>query len=752
MEKQYGIYRGSTIFMKKLLTSVFYSFPVQLVLLHFKKFQILLLFWLVLFSTCAGVFMKKYGAGALFLAPEYLGSVNALSTAILGIALGIFIMSWNITSFILFSRYFRFLATTSRPFLKYCTNNFIIPLIFLVFYISRLISFTVTRELLEWHEVVFLVLGFLAGLILIIVISLAYFFGADTAIIHRLRPVLTNPELFKAKFNSGSKYHESRLLTVNWYIGSRFRLRKPRDVTHYSRDFIEHIFSRHHFSAVLSIFIAFLFLIFIGFNLDNPIFQLPAAAGIAIFFAILIAVAGAFSYFLQNWGLIVAIGLYFLLNFLYHQGYIDPTNKAYGLNYTNLEERPVYSSESLKGIITLSQIEADKNNMISILEKWKEKQQSDKPYLYIVNTSGGGNRSAFFTMNILQRLDSLSGMNLMDQVFLITGSSGGMLGAAYYRAIRNPDNAIDDPLNKEYTDDIAKNLLNSLFTSMVARDLVSPAQKFSLSGQEYVKDRAFAFEQKLNDNTRGLLNFQLKDIVDDEAGAKIPLMFLNSVITRDGRKLIISTQPVSFMMKPSYGGSLTENLEPDAVDFTSFFDQQHPLELQFLTALRMNATFPYVLPNVWLPSTPVIDVMDAGLRDNFGPETSVRFLQTFKEWIEENTAGVVMIQISDRKMGAWNNKETKGNIADVITIPMFQMQENLVNIQEFHQNELFGSIGESFKGKIHSLDFEYIPVTEDAIAALNFQLTEREKQFIYEAVQSDHNKRQFSYFESLKND
>src|SRR5690606_32332748 len=87
--------------MKKIFASVFYSFPVQLVLLHFKKFQALLIFWLVLFSTCAGNFMAKYGAGALFLAPEYLGKVNAISTAILGMALGIFVMSWNITSFIL---------------------------------------------------------------------------------------------------------------------------------------------------------------------------------------------------------------------------------------------------------------------------------------------------------------------------------------------------------------------------------------------------------------------------------------------------------------------------------------------------------------------------------------------------------------------------------------------------------------------------------------------------------------------------
>ena len=54
----------------------------------------------------------------LFLSPEYLGDVSPISAAIVGMATGIFIMSWNITTFILFSRHFRFLATTTKPFLE----------------------------------------------------------------------------------------------------------------------------------------------------------------------------------------------------------------------------------------------------------------------------------------------------------------------------------------------------------------------------------------------------------------------------------------------------------------------------------------------------------------------------------------------------------------------------------------------------------------------------------------------------------
>src|SRR5579871_483645 len=128
--------------MMRILKAIYYFFPVQLLLLHIKKFQVLLIFWLVLFSTLNGGFMRTYGAAALFLSPEYLGDVSPISTAIVGVATGIYIMSWNITTFIIFSRHFRFLATTTKPFLKYCINNTIIPLAFLIFYCIRAVQFS----------------------------------------------------------------------------------------------------------------------------------------------------------------------------------------------------------------------------------------------------------------------------------------------------------------------------------------------------------------------------------------------------------------------------------------------------------------------------------------------------------------------------------------------------------------------------------------------------------------------------------
>nr|MBA4166316.1 patatin-like phospholipase family protein [Chitinophagaceae bacterium] len=603
-------------------------------------------------------------------------------------------------------------------------------------------------ELMSTSEIILFASGFILGMILLVAISFLYFFRADKSISRILAPVMADPKLFREKFKpSEKKIYQSRLIKVEWYFNAKFGLKKTRDVTHYSHEFFETVFSRHHFAAVISIFISFLFLILIGFWLDSAYFQLPAAASITLFFAILIAISGAFSYFLQNWSIPFLVILIFGLNILYRYNILDPGNKAYGLNYKN--ERPEYSREKLLDLCKNENVQRDKKNMISILNKWKRKQHSAKPYLYIVSVSGGGNRSANFTMNVLQRLDSLSNGELMDKTFMITGASGGMLGASYYRELVNQQDKGVNPDDKKYVDDISQDLLNAIFTSFVARDLAAPSQRFRVGQYDYIKDRGYAFEQKLDRNTRGLMNRQLKDIGDDEKNARSPLMLFNSVVTRDGRKMIISTQPVSFLMKPVNDTSLMAPIDPDAIDFQALFKNQDPMNMRLLTALRMNATFPYVLPNVWLPSNPVIDVMDAGLRDNYGPETAVRFIQVFRDWIEENTAGVVMVQIRDRITGGWDHPYESTDITELFTKPMLILQFNWYKMQDYNQNDLL-SLTQSALGKqFHRISFQYVPKKDDAGAALNFHLTKREKINIYEALDNENNKACFKEYMKL---
>jgi hypothetical protein len=692
--------------------------------------------------------MKTFGADSLFLAPEYMGNVNAFSAAIVGIAVAMFFMSWNIATFILFSKHFRFLAATTNPFLKYCINNAIIPILFLLFYFIKAYEFDHYKELIPTVEMLFLFGGFLAGLIFILAVSFLYFFRADRSILRQMMPVINNPQEYITHLHpqKRAKEHlEESLIKAEWYFESLRRLRRTRNVSHYTTQFIDSIFKRHHFAAILSVFAAFFFLVLIGFFLEHQLFQLPAAASITIFFSVLLGVAAAFTYFLQSWSVPFLLILVFVLNIFYQLNWIDPRNKAYGLNYINKNERPSYSREGLLALCKKENVEADRLNMIQILDNWKKKQNEKKPFLVVINTSGGGHRSAAFTMSVLQQLDDITHGDIMKKTFLIAGASGGMIGAAYFRELylrQQKDNTIHLQ-DKKFVDDITGDLLNPVFSSLVARDMISPAQKFSVGPYRYVKDRGYAFEQKLNDNTRGFLNKQLKDYESDEREANIPLMFFNSVVTRDSKKMVISTQPLKFMMQGKQDTERMPAMDPDIIDFNSFFSKQDPGNLRILTALRMNATFPIILPNVWLPSDPVIDVMDAGLRDNYGQETSLRFLNSFDDWIQENTSGILLIQIRDRQAGGWEAPYESENIMEHVTKPFLLLQHNWYKMMEYFQNDMLSYYTEYKGHNLYKIVFQYASNSEENKAALNFHLTQREKKDIMTSIDLPVNQNSF---------
>ena len=728
--------------MRPLLNNIFYSFPVQLLVLHFRKYQVLLIFWALLGSIINSDFLKNFGADALFFVPEYMGRVDALSASLVGIAMGVFFMSWNITTFILHTKRFKFLAAVSKPFLKYCINNAILPLLFLIFYLVKAIWFNREKELLVTGEQLVLIGGFTGGLIFSLTCSFAFFFGADRQILRSIAPVIANRNHFKNNFDPRKNPQQDGFgMKVSYYFSVKFRLRKTRNVSHYSEDFLDTIFKRHHFAAMIAIILAFIFLITAGFFLDLKLFQVPAAVSITIFSAIMVAVIGALTYFLQSWSVLFVIVLIAVLGVLYENEIIDPRNKAYGINYNNKTERPAYDKQSLLRLCRPEIIEKDKANMITILNNWKKKQQSEKPPIVFINVSGGGLRSATFVMNMLQQIDSITNGQLMKQTFLISGASGGMLSATYYRELllNKSKGAAINPYNPAYITDITQDLLNPVFSSMISRDIVSPTQKFSVGPYRYIKDRGYAFEEKLNENAGGIFNKQIKDYAADEKNASIPLMIFNSVITRDGRKMMISTQPVSFMMKPRAFENDT-SFSPDAVDFAALFAKQDPLNIRLLTALRMNATFPYVLPNVWLPSNPVIDVMDAGIRDNFGQETTLRFIDNFKEWINENTSGAVIVQLRDRIKDNWQQPLETGSITDIIVKPATMLQHNWYKLQDYFQTDQYSYFKDS-TSNLRRLTFMYVPEKEDKTAALNFHLTAAEKKDVIASFHTAYNQK-----------
>jgi hypothetical protein len=120
---------------------------------------------------------------------------------------------------------------------------------------------------------------------------------------------------------------------------------------------------------------------------------------------------------------------------------------------------------------------------------------------------------------------------------MITGASGGMIGASYYRELllRQANSAQFDLYKQDHIDNISKELLNAVATAITTRDIFFKYKKFDYNGQQYLKDRGHAFELQLHRNTDFVLEKTLGDYEQDEREAKIPVMVFSPTLFNVGR-------------------------------------------------------------------------------------------------------------------------------------------------------------------------------------------------------------------------
>ncbi len=156
-----------------------YSFPVQLLLLHGKKNQWLLGCWLVLFGFVAGNWGRLFGVPYLFLDPEYNQQVSFWGLLIMGVGVGGFTMAFHITCYILDAHRFSFLGNEKNPFTKFCINNSLLPLVFLVTYLIGFVRFQLENEFANATNIIWQATGLITGFVLIVLLLSLYFTGTN---------------------------------------------------------------------------------------------------------------------------------------------------------------------------------------------------------------------------------------------------------------------------------------------------------------------------------------------------------------------------------------------------------------------------------------------------------------------------------------------------------------------------------------------------------------------------------------------
>lgn len=738
--------------MRKLWQRFFYSFPVQLLLLHLRSNLLLLSLWFFMLLLMSGNLGQRFGFQYLFLDPEYLGAVDFWSFYIIGIALGSFFMSWNLTTYLLNTQHFPFLASLARPFSKFSLNNLVLPLLFGVLYLGLIAHFQYIFQKVGLGTTVLYLVAVILGTWTLVLGYAVYLHYTNRDISYYRQALPKPPNQEELSITPGRrkvdldyiKLDRNRL-RVDTYLDSRCRTKLVRSVAHYESRMLLNIFRQNHLNAIALQLITMILLLLLGFLSDWPVFRIPAAASIMIFFSILVALVGALTYWFSEWRAFIILALLVGVNYLTSFGVFNHPNVGYGLNYE--VPRAPYTYDHLAEVCFSEQIAVDKDATEQILNRRRARlvtRRYRKPKMVIVCASGGGLKAATWSMEVLQTADSLSNGQLLDHTMLMTGASGGLLGVAYLRELYARQKAGDSLalIGEESIHEISKDLLNATAFTLVSNDVFLPWSRFPYGGKTYFKDRAYAWEEQLNENTQGRMDKPLAAYQQPEANGDIPLLYLSPAIINDGRQMIISPQGVSFMMLPPIGLEKRQTFEVDAVDFRWLLQQQDADSLRFLTGLRMNATFPYVLPTVHLPTSPEITVADAGYRDNYGILMASRFIQVYREWILANTSGVVLVQIS----GTQKVKEITPSDATGVIESLFNplgIARKVLDIQDFQHDSslsfLYDLLGED---RFELIRFHYLPSNEnDLEASVSFHLTKREREDILQALELPANRR-----------
>jgi hypothetical protein len=393
------------------------------------------------------------------------------------------------------------------------------------------------------------------------------------------------------------------------------------------------------------------------------------------------------------------------------------------------------------------QVEHDTRLGIESLNRWKKrawKGRNGKPTLIFLNVSGGGLKSALWTVEALQAADSVSKGHLFKNTRLITGSSGGMIGAAYMRELqlRKILGLQKDIYDSIYAERISRDLLNPVGFSMAVSDIFLRLQKVHYGPYSYTRDRGYEFEKALHENTGFILDKTLSAYKFPEEAALVPMMIFSPSVINDGRRMLISPQPISYLTyTPAKTGTLMRSL-PEDIEFSRMFKAQNAAGLRFSSAIRMSATFPYILPSVSLPSEPIMEVMDAGFRDNYGLRTSIRYLYHFRNWIAENTDRVIFLQIRENHKSYDLKTPGKSTFAELMLSPLGNVYENMFRIQDYQHDQLLMYAENWFRGKVDFVELDLNPPSSpsEEIISMNFHLTSLEKKRIHQAILLPENK------------
>jgi hypothetical protein len=726
----------------------FYFFPVRLLTGYLKTNHLILLSWLFPFLFVFGVMGRRFGIPYLYLGPEYLGSINAYAFLFMGLVTGSFIMAFHISSYVVMAHRHPFIVTVRKPFYVYALNNSIIPLAYLLSYLIESFRFQTVYEFIPAGKALFNLLVFLVGVLIFVYLSFGFFYfmvriwprfiaSGEKKLKEKkwMRWLIRISERDKEKKLEEAPEENSGKSRVEWYISSVSSVSDSLDFSHYDKSYLTEVFHQQHKNAFYYVVLILTFIIFRGLLKDHPALILPAGASLLLLFTLILLLTSLLYIVFRHWTFLVVLGLLFVGNFFSPFTINSYNNSAYGLDYSGKKARvnpQAHGSYSADSLAT-----------VRILDRWAAKNaqpSGKKPKMVIVCASGGGMKLAMWTYYAMAYADSTSHGKLMRHVQLFTGASGGMLGAAFLRELylEKQQGKIKKLFSEKYIREITTDILNPVFYSFAMSDWFFRLQHFRYNGHRYYKDRAYLFEQTLDRNLGPVLDKPLIAYRRPEETAEIPMLILTPTIISTGSRLIISPVNVSYLTKVPYGQPL-QNIE-----FRYNYRKFGADSLRFLTAIRMNASFPYVSPIVALPGEPRLSLFDAGLNDNYGFLTAYAFVMEFRKWILQHTSGIILIRIDENDYITYHQQTT---FTDRLLQPLGVLFSDWETIQENNYLPVVASLKKILNGNFDLVSFRFGSANKRI--SLSWHLTRREIRILKQAIHSKENQKELQKLRRL---
>ena len=396
--------------------------------------------------------------------------------------------------------------------------------------------------------------------------------------------------------------------------------------------------------------------------------------------------------------------------------------------------------------------------------------QLQQPKLVVLAMSGGGYRAAFWGALVLDRLrqESVAGHALQGfapSIRLLTGSSGGMVPAAYFSMLP-PERVAEAPgpfsLEAQIATDIGKangaldgspsyDSLSRIAQQLVRQDLFNTFKPWRTSA-----DRGRALEQQWQ--TLDVTFEQLR--AEEEAGRR-PSLILSPMIAETGQPLLISNLDLT---------GITDAGTRQTVDL--FVESPETArQLKLSTAVRMSATFPVLSPSVSLPTIPPLHVLDAGYFDDYGISIALGYLKQpdVIDWIAANTSGVILVQINAfpvrtaaldsgdpacQELARGSGNDWMSRAMAPISTPLSGLFSSRGASMVFRNDQEFDTLQQLMTrtaGKDGPLTFERVSFENAARASFSWYLPRRDLDCMRRQLEEVHNKEAFEHLAQVWN-